>query len=274
MWLRSSAPPAASLSGGTKERRVRGWHAPTGANQAPVVIGQTISHYHTLEPLGSGGMGVVYKAEDTRLGRSVALKFLPREFAQDPQRLERFQREARTASALNHPHICTIYDMGEHEGLPFLVMELIEGQTLRSFAARRPSLPVLVQLVGQVAKALAAAHAAGIVHRDIKPENIMVRDDGYAKVLDFGLARRIPTVGTLSQATAAEVTEPGTVMGTVRYMSPEQARGETAGSASDIFCAGDRAVRAGRRPAPVPGRLASGRPARHRRANPRCRPRG
>jgi tetratricopeptide (TPR) repeat protein/predicted Ser/Thr protein kinase len=204
----------------------------------PVAIGQTISHYYTLGPLGAGGMGVVYKAQDTRLGRSVALKFLPPEYAQDPQRLERFQREARTASALNHPHICTMYDVDEHEGLPFLVMELIEGQTLRSLAAGRPSLTALIHLVGQVAKALAAAHAAGIMHRDIKPENIMVREDGYAKVLDFGLARRIPIHGTLSQATAAEVTEPGTVMGTVRYMSPEQARGETASSASDIFALG------------------------------------
>src|SRR5579864_819826 len=203
-----------------------------------VAIGQTISHYHKLEPLGSGGMGVVYKAQDSRLGRSVALKFLPREFVQDPQRLERFQREARTASALNHPHICTMHDIGEHEGLPFLVMELIEGQTLRSLAARRPSLPTLIQLVGQVSKALAAAHAAGIVHRDIKPENIMVRDDGYAKVLDFGLARRIAIPGALSQATAGAVTDPGTVMGTGRYMAPEQARGETAGSASDIFALG------------------------------------
>src|SRR5262245_58039484 len=179
----------------------------------PVAIGQTISHYHTLEPLGGGGMGVVYKAQDARLGRSVALKFLPQEFAQDPQRLERFRREARTACALNHPHICTIYDVDGQEGQPFLVMELIEGQTLRRLAARRPSLPELVHLVGQVARALAAAHAAGIMHRDIKPENIMVRGDGYAKVVDFGLARPIPTVGTPRGATAAEVTDPGTVMG-------------------------------------------------------------
>jgi predicted ATPase len=204
----------------------------------PVAIGQTLSHYLTLEPLGGGGMGVVYKAQDTRLGRSVALKFLPREYARDPQRLERFRREARTASALNHPHICTIHDIDEHEGQPFLVMELIQGQTLRGFAARRPSLPLLVQLVGQVAKALAAAHAAGIVHRDIKPENIMVRDDGYAKVVDFGLARPIPALGEPSEATAAEVTDPGTVLGTVRYMSPEQARAEAARSASDLFSLG------------------------------------
>jgi serine/threonine protein kinase len=215
--------------------------ARTGADHhhpGPVAIGQTISHYLTLEPLGGGGMGVVYKAHDTRLGRSVALKFLPVEYARDPQWLERFRREARTASALNHPHICTIYDIDDYEGQPFLVMELIQGQTLRAIAARRPSLPELVQLVGQVAKALAAAHAAGIMHRDIKPENIMVRDDGYAKVVDFGLARPIPTVGKPPEDTAAAVTDPGTVLGTVRYMAPEQARAEAAGGASDLFSLG------------------------------------
>jgi predicted ATPase/tRNA A-37 threonylcarbamoyl transferase component Bud32 len=214
---------------------------PTGAgtrHESPVAVGQTISHYLILERLGGGGMGVVYKARDVRLGRSVALKFLPQELARDPQRLDRFRREARTASALNHPHICTIYDIDEHEGQPFIVMELIEGQTLRRFAARRPSLAALVELVGQVAKALAAAHGAGIVHRDIKPENIMVRDDGYAKLVDFGLARRTPAHGPLFQAAAADATTRGTVLGTVRYMSPEQARAETVSNATDLFSMG------------------------------------
>jgi len=203
----------------------------------PVAIGQTISHYRTQEQLGSGGMGVVYKAQDVRLGRNVALKFLPKEYAQEPQRLQRFRREARTASALNHPHICTIHDIGEYEGQPFFVMEFIEGPTLRKLAARRPSLTQLTHLVGQVAQALAAAHAAGIVHRDIKPENIMVRDDGYAKVVDFGLALPLTAPSALS-ADAAAVTDPGILLGTVKYMSPEQARAETAGSASDIFSLG------------------------------------
>lgn len=204
----------------------------------PVEVGQTVSHYRTLEGLGHGGMGVVYKAQDTRLGRSVALKFLPKEYAQDSQRLERFRREAQTASALNHPHICTIYDLDEYEGQPFLAMELIQGQTLRALAARPLPLLELTRLAGQVAAALAAAHAAGIVHRDVKPENIMVRDDGYAKVVDFGLARPLPGSLTRPGADGADVTDPGTLLGTVRYMSPEQARGEPVGAASDLFSLG------------------------------------
>jgi non-specific serine/threonine protein kinase len=183
-------------------------------------------------------MGLVYKARHLRLDRLVALKLLPREFAQDPQRLELFRREARTASALNHPHICTIYNLDEHEGRPFLVMELIQGRTLRELAAERPSLPALLRLIGQVAQALAAAHAAGIMHRDIKPANIMVRDDGYAKVIDFGLSRPIPAHGRPSAATADALAEAATVLGTARYMSPEQARAETASSASDLFSLG------------------------------------
>jgi predicted ATPase len=204
----------------------------------PVATSQTISHYRILEKLGGGGMGVVYKAHDTRLGRSVALKFLPGEYARDPQLLKRFQREARTASTLNHPNICTIHDMDEHEGQPFLVMELVEGQILPAPAVRRLELPELLPLMGQVARALAAAHAAGIVHRDIKPANIMVRDDGYAKVVDFGLARTLPTVAAPPDAAAAEITDQGSLLGTIRYMSPEQARAETAGSASDVFSLG------------------------------------
>jgi len=214
--------------------------APADAGPFPPAqtLPQQIGHYRVLEKLGGGGMGVVYKAHDTRLGRSVALKFLPEEYARDPQRLKRFEREARTASALNHPHICTIHDVGDYEGQPYLVMELIEGRTLPAPAARRLSLPALVTLVGQVARALAAAHAAGIVHRDIKPDNIMVRDDGYAKVVDFGLARTLPTDASASADTAAEATDPGILLGTVRYMSPEQARAETAGSATDLFSLG------------------------------------
>jgi predicted ATPase len=197
-----------------------------------------IPGYEVDALIGHGGMGFVYKARHLRLNRLVALKVLPREFAQDPQRLERFRREARATSALNHPHICTIFDIDEHEGQPYLVMELIEGPTLRTLVARRPSLPELVHLVGQVARALAAAHAAGIIHRDIKPENIMVRDDGYAKVVDFGLARPISLSSIPSEPAADAITDPGTVLGTARYMSPEQARAETAGSASDLFSLG------------------------------------
>jgi predicted ATPase len=197
-----------------------------------------IPGYEVEAVLGRGGMGIVYKARHLRLNRLVAVKILPREFAQDRRLLQRFQREARAASALNHPHICTIYDIDEHEGQPYLVMELIEGRTLRALAARRPSLPELVHLVGHVAKALAAVHAAGIIHRDIKPENIMVRADGYAKVVDFGLARTIPLYSTPSEATSDPVTDPGTVMGTVRYMAPEQLLAEAASSASDLFSLG------------------------------------
>ncbi len=223
-------------------------------------VGQAISHYVILEELGVGGMGVVYKAQDTRLGRHAALKFLPSELAQDPQRLERFRREARTASALNHPHICTVHDIGDHDGQPYLVMELIEGQTLWELVKQRPSPRELMQLGGQVARALAAAHAAGIVHRDIKPENIMVRADGYAKVVDFGLASgrvegggwRVagadgfpsthhPPLTTCDAQDGSDddmFSEPGTLVGTIRYMSPEQARGEAVGSPSDIFSLG------------------------------------
>ncbi|MCI0461198.1 MAG: serine/threonine-protein kinase, partial [Gemmataceae bacterium] len=206
--------------------------APAGPATWPVVPG-----YEIVSEIGRGGMGVVYKAHEPSLGRAVALKFLPTEYARDPDRLERFLREARTASALNHPHICTVYALDEHAGRPFIVMEFIEGLTLQALAARHPAVEEVARLMGQAAQALAAAHAAGVVHRDIKPENIMVRADGYVKVLDFGLARRLPTLAR-SDPGGGRDTDPGTLLGTVAFMSPEQARGEPVESASDIFALG------------------------------------
>src|SRR5687768_6542150 len=205
------------------------------------MIGKTVGQYRVTARLGAGGMGEVFLAEDTRLGRRAAIKFLPADMAADPERRQRFLTEARAASSLNHPHVCVVYDVGEDEGRPFIAMELVEGRSLDAVVKQGPlAIPRVVEIAAQVADALDAAHASRIVHRDIKPANISLTDRGQVKVLDFGLAKRMPgqAADRFGTTLATQHTESGLLLGTPGYMSPEQALGKDLDHRTDIFSVG------------------------------------